>query len=171
MREGVRLDPLNPSMYEVLAYVTYASGDFDGAAELYRTVLEMDPDRYTVRAWLGLSEIYRGDPMAGLEMCSDEKNLMERLTCEAIAFGKIGDQDAADARFAELVESFGDAAAYQQAQIEAQAGQYDEAMETLRLAEELEDTGLSMVMTDPALNPLRERDDFNALLARRGLRD
>lgn len=169
MREGVRLDPLNPSMYEVLAYLSYASGDFDAAAELYQTVLKMDPERYTVRAWLGLSEIYRGDANAGLAACADEQNLMERLTCEAIAYDKTGDRASAQSRYSELVETFGDAAAYQQAQIKSQAGAIDEAMDILHLAEELEDTGLSMVMTDPALNPLRDREDFRALLARRGL--
>jgi len=47
----------------------------------------------------------------------------------------------------------------------------DEAMKTLLKAEALQDTGLAMTLIDPALTPLRARDDFKALLVRLGFSD
>jgi hypothetical protein len=83
----------------------------------------------------------------------------------------MNDRVAADRSFAALIDRFGDAAAYQQAQILAQMGEPDRAMETLLKAERLQDTGLSLTLIDPALRPLKGREDFNALLVRLGLSD
>lgn len=168
-RRGVARDPLNAMIREVLAYSVYTSGNFKESARLYRYVLDMDPDRYNVRAWLGLSEIYDGNHDEGLAICREEKNQMEQLTCQAIAHYRLGNVTQGGESFSELVEIYGDAAAYQQAQILSQSGDLDGAMKTLHRAEELQDTGLALVKIDPALLPLRGRNDFLALLARRGL--
>lgn len=170
-QRGVARDPLNPRAMETVAYAYYAGGQFDRAITLYQNVLASDPSRYTVRAWLGLSKTYSGDAVAGLAACQDEENLMEKYTCQAIASARLNDGEGAQSHYAALMDRFGDAAAYQQAQILAQMGEADAAMETLLKAERLEDTGLSLTLIDPALKPLRGRDDFNALLVRLGLRD
>jgi TolB-like protein/Flp pilus assembly protein TadD len=170
-RRGLARDPLNPSVMEMVAYTYYASGQFERAITLYQDVLRSDPDRLTVRSWLGLSMIYAGDPAGGLAICADEKNLMEAYSCQAIGKARMNDRVAADRSFAALIDRFGDAAAYQQAQILAQMGEPDRAMETLLKAEQLQDTGLSLTLIDPALRPLKGREDFNALLVRLGLSD
>lgn len=170
-RRGLARDPLNPSAMETVAYTYYASGQFERAISLYEDVLRSDPDRLTVRSWLGLSMIYAGNPAGGLMVCADEKNLMETYTCEAIGRARLNDPEATDRSFAALIDRFGDAAAYQQAQILSQRGEPDRAMETLLKAERLQDTGLSLTLIDPALRPLRAREDFNALLVRLGLSD
>jgi TolB-like protein/Tfp pilus assembly protein PilF len=170
-RRGAARDPLNPSAMETVAYAYYCAGQFERAGKLYQDVLASDPTRYTVRAWLGLSKIYSGDAAAGLDTCRDEKNLMEKYTCEAIASARLNDPASAEGSFAALIDRFGDAAAYQQAQILAQMNVPDEAMKTLLKAEALQDTGLAMTLIDPALTPLRARDDFKALLVRLGFSD
>jgi tetratricopeptide (TPR) repeat protein len=156
---------------EIAAYAYYASGEFEQAIKHYEDVLASDPDRFTVRAWLGLSKIYSGDPVAGLNACADEANLMEKYTCQAIAFARLKDDVGAQREYAALMDRYGDAAAYQQAQILSQTGKLDEAMDALRKAEQLQDTGLALALIDPALRPLRGRGDFNALLVRLGLSD
>lgn len=168
---GVARDPFNPRAMETVAYAYYAGGQFERAIPLYENVLASDPSRLTVRAWLGLAKTYSGDAAAGLEACQGEKNLMEKYTCQAIASARLQDRVGADTYYAALMDHSGDAAAYQQAQILSQMGEADAAMETLLKAERLEDTGLSLTLIDPALKPLRGRDDFNALLVRLGLRD
>lgn len=170
-QRGVARDPLNPTAMETVAYTYYSGGQFERATNFYQDALASDPNRYTVRAWLGLSKIYSGDAIAGLAACQDEKNLMEKYTCQAIASARLDDLDAAQKNFTALIDKFGDAAAYQQAQILAQMDVPDQAMETLLKAEGLEDTGLSMTLFDPALKPLRDREDFKALLVRLGLTD
>lgn len=168
-QRGVARDPLNPSAMETVAYAYYAGGQFERAIKQYEDVLASDPNRHTVRAWLGLSKIYSGDAAAGLAACQDVANLMEKYTCQAIASARLKDDAEAQRHYAALMDRFGDAAAYQQAQILSQMGKLDEAMETLIKAERLQDTGLSLTLIDPALRPLRGRDDFNALLVRLGL--
>lgn len=168
-QRGVARDPLNPSAMETVAYAYYAGGQFERAIKQYEDVLASDPNRHTVRAWLGLSKIYSGDATAGLAACQDVANLMEKYTCQAIASARLKDDAEAQRHYAALMDRYGDAAAYQQAQILSQMGKLDEAMETLMKAERLQDTGLSITFIDPALRPLRGRDDFNALLVRLGL--
>lgn len=170
-RRGVARDPLNPFAMETVAYTYYCAGQFERAGSIYQDVLASDPNRFTVRAWLGLTKIYAGDAAAGLDICRDEKNLMEKYTCQAIASARLNDPDGAQNSFAALIDRFGDAAAYQQAQILAQMNVPDEAMKTLLKAEKLQDTGLAMTLIDPALKPLRARDDYKALLVRLGHSD
>jgi TolB-like protein/Tfp pilus assembly protein PilF len=170
-QRGVARDPLNPNAMETVAYAYYTAGQFERAITLYQNVLASDPNRLTVRAWLGLAKIYSGDAAGGLDACQDEANLMEKYTCQAIGSARLKDKSGAERYYTALMDRFGDAAAYQQAQILAQMENADAAMETLLKAERLEDTGLSLTLIDPALRPLRERDDFNALLVRLGLDD
>jgi TolB-like protein len=170
-QRGLTRDPLNPSAMETVAYAYYSSGQFERAASAYQDVLAADPNRYTVRSWLGLSKIYSGNFAAGLESCQDEQNLMEKYTCQAIALSRLDDSNGAQESFDALVDRFGDAAAYQQAQILTQMGAPDDAMDTLLEAERLQDTGLAMTLIDPALKPLHARDDFKALLVRLGFSD
>lgn len=170
-RRGLARDPLNPGVMETVAYTYYSSGQFERAIKHYQDVLASDPSRLTVRSWLGLSMIYAGDPAEGLRVCGAEKNLMEKYTCQAIGGSRLNDRAAADKNFEALIDRFGDAAAYQQAQILAQVGDLERAMDTLLKAEQLQDTGLSLTLIDPALRPLRNRTDFKALLVRLGLSD
>ena len=64
-----------------------------------------------------------------------------------------------------LTASFGDAASYQLAQISAQAGQANQAIARLLHAREIGDVGLALALTDPMLDPIRNRPDFSRLLS------
>ena len=163
------LDPLSATAAETLAFAHFGAGQFDQASRIYRGILALDAKRYTTRSRLGLSLIYGGDIDAGLAECQTEANLMEKHPCEAIGQARKGNLEAAQDALDDLIRTFGDAGAYQQAEILTQMGRLDEAMETLLRAEALRDSGLSLAKMDPALAPLRGRGDFKALLARLGL--
>lgn len=165
------LDPLSASASETLGLAYYADRQFGSAIIAYRLALSQNPERYTTRARLGLAHIYSGSVEDGLDWCSKEENLMERLPCEAAAAVRKGESESAEKALGELIEVFGDAGAYQQAEMLAEMGQTEVAIATLLKAESLGDTGLAMAGYDPALDNLRDDERFQALLVRLGLSD
>ena len=67
-----------------------------------------------------------------------------------------------------MIDAYGDGSLYQQAQILAQTGEPDRAMETLYQALKAGDSGLTYLYIDPMLSSLRERTDYKQLLAQLG---
>lgn len=167
-RQGLILDPLSAFAHYVLALCLYASRQYEKSAAIFEQVLEIEPNFYAGHAWIALSRIYGGDDAAGLETCQFEPNLMERHTCEAIAQARLSNMDASDAALQALVDAFGDSAAYQQVQILAQQGREALALQAMEKAVRLQDSGLSLASFDPALDPLRNTEAFQALLVSLG---
>ncbi|GLQ21487.1 TIR domain-containing protein [Algimonas porphyrae] len=165
------LDPLNAAASETLGLAFFADRQYEAAVRAYRTALSFQPDRYSTRARLASALIFNGQVDDGAAECAREKNLMERYPCDAYVATRLSDTAAAAVALDNLIATFGDAGAYQQAQIQADMGALQQAMETLLKAESLKDTGLSLAGFDPALDPLRGREDFKALLVRLGMTD
>jgi hypothetical protein len=72
---------------------------------------------------------------------------------------------------AELVREFGDGGLYQQAEVLAQWGRIEQALDVLERALVLRDSGLVLAGFDPLLDPLRKQPRFLAVLAKIGLRN
>jgi tetratricopeptide (TPR) repeat protein len=92
-----------------------------------------------------------------------------RLTGLAAVYHKLGKFDEASAAQQELLEAYGDAASYQQAEIFAEWGELDTAMDWLHRAYLVRDPGLNALLTDYSLDPLRDKPDFKALLKKMNL--
>ena len=76
-----------------------------------------------------------------------------------------GNASAAKKALDALVANVGDAALYQQAEVMAQWGKTKEAMLLLRRARAVGDSGLTLMATDPMLDPISKDPDF-VLLAK-----
>jgi hypothetical protein len=63
----------------------------------------------------------------------------------------------------------GDLLAFQYAEVYAQFGEHDVALKWLAKAVEMHDTGLNEIRTDPFLDPLRSRPEFEELPIRVGI--
>ena len=85
---------------------------------------------------------------------------MFRLRGLAVLEHRAGNQPSADRALAQLISEVGDAAMYQQAEVMAQWGRADEAMAKLQRAREIGDSGLSLVATDPLLDPISKDPRF-----------
>lgn len=168
--KAAELDPLNPTSQETLGLVHLSGGRFRDAIAAYESVKQTSPDRYNVNARLGLSHIFLGDVERGLAICAEEKNETERLPCLAIGEFKNGNTSAAQDAMQTLIETYGDRTAYQQAQILAQWGKRDAALSMLQKAKDLGDTGLTLALIDPALEPLSDNPAFLKLLAEIGFK-
>jgi hypothetical protein len=97
-----------------------------------------------------------------------EKSTMFRLTGQAILERRAGHAAAAQRAFDGLVSEVGDAALYQQAEVMAQWGQADRAMELLGKARAVGDSGLTAIATDPLLDPIARDPRFVRLVRELG---
>ncbi len=89
-----------------------------------------------------------------------EPSAMFRLRGQAALEHRAGNQPAADKALSQLTSDVGDAAMYQQAEVMAQWGKADEAMAQLQRARAIGDSGLSMIATDPLLDPISKDQRF-----------
>jgi hypothetical protein len=87
------------------------------------------------------------------------------LTGVAIAQNRLGNRAAAEKAFADLKSQVGDAALYQQAEVLAQWGRLDDALQTLARAREVGDSGLIYAATDIMLDPLRHDARFQRFIS------
>jgi Tfp pilus assembly protein PilF len=168
IERAIALDPLNPAVFRIAAFVAYCGRDYPRAVEHCRKALALNPRIDAVHAYLGDALLQMGDlDLARAEYVSESNELL-RLTGLAIVDRELGKGDAALGWKAELEKAMGDAASYQLAQILAQWGEADQAIAKLLFAREIGDVGLVLAKTDPLLDPLRGRPDFSRLLSELG---
>ncbi len=158
------LDPLNAGIHRAVGFVRYAAGNYAASIEAVERALSLNPDLSDSYARIGMALIALERPEEALAAAQKEKNGMMRYPCLAIAHHLLGDREAAAAAMADLIKTYGDAGLYQQAQVLSQWNQLDEAMTALKRAYELGDSGLTYLLMDPAIDPLRGRADLKQLL-------
>ena len=164
MARALELDPLNPGAYRVQAYVSNFAHDWTEAEGACRRALELNPQISSVQAYLGDALLQQGK-LAPARAAYDAESIgLLRLTGLAIAERKLGNGTAAEAAYKDLVTTI-DGSVYQQAQVLAQWGRAEEALERLAFALKIGDSGLVHLKVDPLLDPLRSRDEFKHLLA------
>jgi TolB-like protein/Tfp pilus assembly protein PilF len=160
---AVDLDPLNPTILKVAGLVHYAAGRFDEAIATQQQALAINAGISGSHSWIGSAHYQLQDYPAALTACEAEPSALLRDPCLAIIHRRMGDEAAARAAMQRLVDTYGDAGLYQQAQVLAQWGQLDAAMAVLLQARAMGDAGLNYLRMDPMLDPLREREDFRGL--------
>lgn len=158
------LDPLNAGIHRAVGFVHYAAGNYQASIEAVERALSLNPDLSDSHARIGMALIALKRPEEALTVAQNERSGMMRFPCLAIAHHLARNQDGADAAMAELIKTYGDAGLYQQAQVLAQWNQVEEAIEVLKRAHELGDSGLTYLNMDPAIDPLRDHADLNKLL-------
>lgn len=160
---ATRLDPYNPRAFRAHALALQAARRHDDSIAEIRKGLALNPDLSAAHTIIGDNLLALGDAAGAHEAYSREPQDFNRLTGLAIAAHRLGRGAEADRALADLI-ALGDTMAYQRAQVLAQRGRADEAMQALALAARLRDGGVAQLRNDPFLDPLRERHDFQALL-------
>ncbi|MEO8618872.1 MAG: TIR domain-containing protein [Sphingomicrobium sp.] len=166
IERALALDPLNPNLFKTSGRIQFARGDYKAAIASAEKSIEMNPDIGGSNGDVGNAMLMLGNLNGALAAFTREKVGLLSTPGIAIASFRKGDRGAAKAAFDRLVADEGDNGLYQQAQVLAQWGQPDAALDALDKAFAALDSGLAYAFSDPFLAPLRETPRFKALLAK-----
>jgi citrate lyase beta subunit len=114
---------------------------------------------------MAMSLYMLGNAEAAAQEIAQEPLYWMRHTGTAIVQKKLGNDEEAEAAMAMLIEEARDNGLYQQAQVHAQWGDIETSMKELNRARDIGDPGVSQIVTDPLLDPLRGEPDFAKLMA------
>jgi TolB-like protein len=167
MQRALVLDRLNPLIHRAAGSVEYAARRYADSIRPVREGLAMNPRMSRAHAAIGDALLMLGRYGEALAEYKAEPSGDFGLTGIAIAEHRRGNVKSARSAFDALVASEGDRVLYQQAQVHAQWGETDAALERLQRARQIGDSGLIYARNDPLLDPLRGRPGFRELL--RGL--
>lgn len=159
---GRRLDPLNASIQLELVRLQLGTGQIDEAVDQLETMLAAR-ERTRLRFYLGEAYYLSGDYERALQQMQAETTRFLQLVGLAICHHKIGQVDEARAAQEAMWDEYQELASYQQAQVFAQWGLSEEAIDWLWRAYEVRDPGIRFLNTDPLLQPLVGHRRFEEL--------
>jgi TolB-like protein/Tfp pilus assembly protein PilF len=161
--KAVQLDPIAPRPHVALSTAYYGARRYDEAIAVARRAERLDPNYSTVHGSIGYALLETGDLEGARAEFEKEPIEWQRLTGLAIVAAKLGHAEQARAGLATALGRLGEAAAYQYAEINAQLGDRDEAFRWLGVAQRIKDPGLSIVVIDPLMDPLRDDPRYKKL--------
>jgi len=168
-KRAVELDPLNIVTATRLT-ATYAEvRQFDHCLATAQRTLELNPQALGARAMFSWCQLKNGDPEAARAIVEGMPMTWGPLLVQAIANARLGRMEASRAAYDEMERRYGDAAAYQLAVINAEWGDADAAFRWIDRAIEARDPGVSYLLGDDLVDPLRGDPRFQAVLERVGL--
>lgn len=166
LRNAVNLDPLNPRAHKSLALGLYASRDWAGTIDAMRRALALSPKMTLAHSVIGDALLMRGDAAGAAAEYRLEPVGWARITGLAVLASRSRREAESRALLGQLIKDYGDGYLYQQAQVQAQLGDKDDAIAALRKARSIGDIGIFYVWTDPLLDPLRQESGFKAVVPR-----
>lgn len=158
-----RLDPLNAGVFRAEAILEFAARDYNAAASAARRALSLNEGISIANRILGDIARFEARLDDAGDFYDSEPSTLSRLPSVAILENDLGNREAAERAFADMIERFGDNSLYQQAQVLAQWGQTDEAIATLQKAMAAGDAGLVLSRSDQNLDPIRQDNSFVAI--------
>lgn len=169
-RKAVQLDPVSIYASHILGHVLYFARRYEEAILALRQTLELDPHYPKPHYFISMSLYWLGETKAALNEIQQEPLDWMRHTASTTILHGLGRAPEAETHFAALVELGKTENNFlQQAAIHAQLGDTEQSMKCLGLALDLGDPGLTQLLVDPFLDPLRDDPRFVALLAKVGL--
>ena len=164
LRSAVNLDPLNPRAHKSLALGLYAARDWAGTIDAMRRALALSPKMTLAHSVIGDALLMRGDGAGAAAEYRLEPVGWAKVTGLAVLASRSRREAESRALLGQLIKEYGDGYLYQQAQVQAQLGDKDDAIAALRKAKSMGDIGIFYVWTDPLLDPLRQDPDFKAVV-------
>ena len=163
-RRCVELDPLNVDAYRALGEAFENARRFPEALAAFETAIKLNPTHAT-EAYQRAGRIHylMGDIQKAKAACEAEPDLYHLQSCMPLIYEKLGQHDAAQAALAIAMESQREYSSYQWAQIYAQWGQPDKAIDWLEKGVKVLDPGVESMKVDPFLDPLRSNPRYRAL--------
>jgi TolB-like protein/Tfp pilus assembly protein PilF len=163
LRRAVTLDPLNALTHHLLGFGSYLAHRYEEARAANAQAISLDPDLLRAYEYSGLADYQLGNLAGARATCEARPNYWGTQWCLALTYRKLGRHADAQAAVAKIQAMQGDTAAYQYSTIYAQWGDTAKALEWLESAMRLRDPGLSLLKTDPLVDPLRNEPRYQAI--------
>jgi tetratricopeptide (TPR) repeat protein len=163
--KAIASDPLNGAAYEFRTATLFYARRFRDALSFARRVEAKSPE-------LAPDPVLVGDTLVALGNFSDAQaqygkaapDYWGRVTGEALIAARQGNKPAGLQKLERLRQLYGDAASTQLGEIYAQLGDREAALAALEKAYEIKDAGLSTMLVDPWLDPVRKEPRFEAIV-------
>lgn len=167
LRRAAVLDPLNPNVQRFLGIAYYFSGRYTDAISAFRAALALNQHMALAHAYIG-HILYLQNKLQDARAEYALEPSFWRQVGSALINARAGDKLAATRDLAQIRALADETTFYQQAEILAQWGQQDQAVEALEHAYAVQDSGLLQLRSDPLLDPLRDNPNYRNLLRRLG---
>jgi len=163
-RRCVELDPLSVYAYRTLGEAFENARRFPEAIEAFEKAIQLNPSHAT-EAYQRRGRLYYliGNYQLAKASCEAEPDVYHLQACMPLIYQRFGQQKLADAALATAMAQQGDYGSYQYAQIYAQWGQSQKAIDWLEVALRVRDPGIDSLKVDPFLDPLRKEPRFQAI--------
>ena len=172
-KQGLRWDPINPTLYASVGMILYLAHRYDDALTVLRQGVEIDPSHYVLHLRMGLVYQQKGRPRQAVAAMRQAVTLSQRGT-EALAglaqsYASAGDDAAARRIEGELIGSEKRyVSPYNIARIYGSLAEPDRALEWLVKAYEEHNPDLIEVTREPTLQGLHKNSKFRELTRRIG---
>ena len=165
MARAISADPLNSNVYGYQAIELYFSHRFAACVDAARHSLGMNPAAAFVRGVLGYSLIMMGSNQEAIaEFAKMPSNSFQALTGRGVIAARTRDRTGLDRAVDQLRQTFGDSVNYEQAEIYAQNGDGDLAIDYLKKPVSQRDPGFIFILVDPFLDPIRTDPRFKEII-------
>jgi len=162
-------DPLDLQAQMNLATALGNRGRYDEALAKLDHVQQVDPTLPALH-WTKAKLFFKqGNYQQGLDECQAERFEFWKFTGQAISYHHLGQQEQAAEALQSLISGSGESASYQIAEVYAQWGDADNAMNWLERGYKIRDPGLQYLGLDDFFDPIRDDPRFRALLDKMNL--
>ena len=160
----VELDPLSVDAYRALGEAFENARRYPEALTAFETAIKLNPTHAT-EAYQRAGRIHylMGDIQKAKTACEAEPDIYHLQSCMPLIYEKLGQHESARAALAIAIEAQKEYSSYQWAQVYAQWGQLDQAIDWLETGVKVLDPGVESMKVDPFLDPLRNEPRFQAL--------
>jgi TolB-like protein/tetratricopeptide (TPR) repeat protein len=162
-------DPLNTYVIWDLATSYYGAGRFSEAEATYRQLLELAPNFYWTRPYLGKTLLAQGKAEAALAIVQEETDEGARLKYLPAVLQAAGQQAEADEALRAQIAYWASTGAYWVAQNYAYRGDHDLALEWLERAYQQKDPVLAEIVGEPLFKSMVKDPRYKAFLRKMNL--
>jgi serine/threonine-protein kinase len=166
LRKAVALDPLNPTSHVRMTYGLSNSHRYREAIEAAGRALQINPGDTAMVNSQGFDNLKLGNLDAARQGCATAKRYWLGQLCMSILYDRLHRRSEAEAELAAMKKNLGDTAAYQYAEIYAQWGETQKALDWLETAYRQPDPGIIGMQNDELIDPLRKEPRFKAIEAK-----